>query len=147
MKTTTKEIWRQTNGEISHFVAGLGTTGTVMGNGIGLKKHQPNIKIVGLQPNSPMHGLEGWKHLDTAIVPGIFNNSILDQIIEVDTLEAVEIIKKVYHEKKYLISPSAAANLLGAIKLSKTIKNATIVTVFADNADKYSEVINQLNIK
>lgn len=147
IKTTTEEIWRQTEGKITHFIAGLGTTGTIVGNSIGLKKHQPNIKIIGLQPNSPMHGLEGWKHLDTAIVPGIFDKSLLDNSFEIDTLEALELIKKVYKEKKYLISPSAAANLLGAMKLSETEENATIVTTFADNADKYSEVIDQLNIK
>ena len=147
IKSTSEEIWRQTNGKITHFIAGLGTTGTVVGNAIGLKKHNPEIKIIGLQPNSPMHGLEGWKHLDTAIVPGIYDQSLLNSTYEIDTMEAIELINKVYLKKGYLISPSAAANLLGAIKLSESVKNATIVTTFADNADKYSEVINQLNIK
>lgn len=147
IKTTSEEIWRQTNGEITHFIAGLGTTGTIVGNSIGLKKHNSNIEIIGLQPNSPMHGLEGWKHLDTAIVPGIFNKSLVDKTFDVDTFEALELIKKVYKEKRYLISPSAAANLLGAIRLSEIVEKATIVTTFADNADKYSEIIDQLNIK
>ncbi|MEK7258114.1 MAG: pyridoxal-phosphate dependent enzyme, partial [Bacteroidota bacterium] len=136
--------WQQTNGKITHFVAGLGTTGTFTGTGRGLKKFNPDIKLVALQPDNPMHGLEGWKHLETAIVPKIYDNNLPDRILEVETLEAYDVVRLVAQREGLLISPSAAANLLGAIKVAEQIEQGIIVTTFADNADKYAEVMQRI---
>lgn len=144
LEHTAPEIWCQTNGKITHFVAGLGTTGTFMGTGKGLKCHNNQIQLIALQPNNPMHGLEGWKHLETAIVPKIYDTTLADQVLEVDTIDAYNLIKQVALKEGLLISPSAAANLAGAIKVAKNIKKGVIVTTFADSADKYPEVVEQV---
>ncbi len=143
-ETTAPEIWKQTEGRLTHFVAGLGTTGTFTGAGTRFKQLNPTIKLVGLQPDNPMHGLEGWKHLETAKVPGIYNSHLADQINLVDTMEAYEMVKTVARKEGMLISPSAAANLVGAIEVAKNLKSGVVVTTFADNADKYSEVLEQI---
>ena len=143
-QTTAPEIWEQTNRKITHFVAGLGTTGTFTGTGRRLKSFNPNIELVALQPANPMHGLEGWKHLETAIVPKIYDDSVADRILEVDTLASFDLVKKTAKKEGLLISPSAAANLLGAIKVAEKIDKGIIVTTFADSADKYTEVMNQI---
>ncbi len=142
--TTAPEIWQQTNETVTHFVAGLGTTGTFTGTARGLKKFNPEIELIALQPNNPMHGLEGWKHLETAIVPKIYDPSIADQFMEIDTLESYDLVKRVAEKESLLISPSAAANLLGAIKVAENIEEGIIVTTFADNSDKYAEVMGQI---
>ena len=138
---TAKEIWKETNGTVTHFVVGLGTTGTFRGTTEGLKVFNPNLKAIALQPNSPMHGMEGWKHLETAKVPTIYKNTLADQFIEVDTEKAYQLIKDVAQKEGLLISPSAAANLLGAIEVASSLDSGTVVTVFADNADKYGDVL------
>ncbi|RMG77791.1 MAG: cysteine synthase family protein [Bacteroidetes bacterium] len=140
-QTTAPEIWAQTNHKITHFVAGLGTTGTFTGTGRGLKKFNPDIELVALQPDNPMHGLEGWKHLETAIVPKIYDQSVADRFLTVETLEAFDLVKQVARKEGLLISPSAAANLAGAIKVAQSVDEGVIVTTFADSADKYSEVM------
>lgn len=142
--TTAYEIFDQTNGGITHFVAGLGTTGTFTGTGRKLKELNPYIHLVALQPNSPMHGLEGWKHLETAIIPKIYDVTVADEFMEIDTFEAYQLIKEVAKKDGLLISPSAAANLLGAITVAKRIDKGIIVTMFADNSEKYGEVIKEL---
>lgn len=141
--TTAVEIFNEAPG-ITHFVAGLGTTGTFTGTGKRLKALNPNIQLVSLQPDLPMHGLEGWKHLETAVVPAIYDPTLADQMLEVGTEEAYEILKKTATEEGLLISPSAAANLVGAIKVAKKIDQGTIVTILPDNADKYQEIIKKL---
>lgn len=141
---TSQEIIKDTNGEITHFVAGLGTTGTFTGTGRGLKAYNSDIQLVAFQPNNPMHGLEGWKHLETAIVPKIYDNQLADKFIEVDTIESYEMIKQISEKEGLLVSPSAAANLLGAIEVAKQIDKGVIVTTFADDAGKYSEVMEHL---
>lgn len=143
-ETTAPEIWQQTCGKITHFVAGLGTTGTFTGTGRGLRKFNPDIELIGLQPDNPMHGLEGWKHLETAIVPKIYDGSLADRFLEVGTLEAYDMVKVLAREEGLLVSPSAAANLLGAIKVAEQIENGVIVTTFADNAEKYAEVMERI---
>lgn len=143
-ETTAPEIWQQTCGKITHFVAGLGTTGTFTGTGRGLRKFNPDIELIGLQPDNPMHGLEGWKHLETAIVPKIYDSSLADRFLEVDTLEAYDMVRSLAREEGLLVSPSAAANLLGAIKVAEQIEQGLIVTTFADNAEKYAEVMERI---
>ncbi|MEM1320756.1 MAG: cysteine synthase family protein [Bacteroidota bacterium] len=141
---TALEIWEQTTGTVTHFIAGLGTTGTFTGTGRRLKELNPAVQLIGLQPDGPMHSLEGWKHLETAFVPPIYDPQLADQIREVDSYEALDLVKAVAQKEGLLISPSAAANLLGAIQLAGQIDEGVIVTTFADNAEKYSEVLQHL---
>lgn len=142
--TTAREIWDQTGGKITHFVAGLGTTGTLIGTGRGLKSLSPDIQIIGLQPDNPMHGLEGWKHLETAIVPKIYDATVAHRVLEVDTLKAYDQVRHLARQEGWLVSPSAGANLQGAIQLAKEIDEGVIVTTFADNASKYTEVMRHI---
>ncbi|MDW7695097.1 pyridoxal-phosphate dependent enzyme [Flammeovirgaceae bacterium SG7u.111] len=142
--TTGPEIFRQTNGQITHFVTGLGTTGTFTGTGRRLKELNPDITLISFQPDSPMHGMEGWKHLETAIVPKIYDKDLADDNLGIDTMDAYDLIKATAREEGILLSPSAAANLAGAIKVANSIENGVVVTMFPDNAAKYSEVINSI---
>ncbi|MGI9542029.1 MAG: PLP-dependent cysteine synthase family protein [Cyclobacteriaceae bacterium] len=141
---TGEEIFLQTNGTITHFVAGLGTTGTFTGTGRKLKELQADIKLISLQPDTALHSLEGWKHLETAKVPGIFDPHLADQTFEIDSVEAISLIKEVAKKEGILISPSSAANLLGAMKVAQSIDRGTIVTVFPDSAEKYGELLKTL---
>lgn len=142
--TTGLEILEQTNYEITHFIAGLGTTGTFTGAGRRLKEYNSEIELIGLQPDIAMHGLEGWKHLPTAHVPAIYDDSLADELRNVSTEQAYEIVKLAAREEGLLISPSSAANLAGALQLAKEIDEGIIVTVFPDDGSKYGEIINQL---
>ncbi len=145
-RTTAIEIFQELPG-ITHFVAGLGTTGTFVGTGRRLRELSPSTLLISLQPELAMHGMEGWKHLETAIVPRIYDPSVADETLEIGTEEAYEIIRAAYRHEGLLLSPSAAANLAGAIKIANGIEEGIVVTVFPDNADKYSEVIRALKIK
>jgi cysteine synthase B len=130
--------------DITHFVAGLGTTGTFVGTGRRLKEYNPNIQLVSFQPDSALHGLEGWKHLDTAIVPQIYDPSVADQDIEVSTEEAYEIIRAVNKHEGLLLSPSSAANIACSLKVIDEMEEGVVFTFLPDNADKYSEVIKKV---
>lgn len=141
--TTAPEIISTVPG-ITHFVAGLGTTGTFVGTGRRLRKINPLIRLVSLQPDFALHGLEGWKHLETAVVPAIYDPSVADENLEISTDEAHEIIKAAYKYEGLLLSPSAAANLAGAIRVANQLESGNIVTVLPDNGDKYGEVINKI---
>ncbi|MEO8771292.1 MAG: cysteine synthase family protein [Ferruginibacter sp.] len=141
--TTAMEIYKELPG-ITHFVAGLGTTGTFVGTGKRLRSLVPAIKLISLQPDFPMHGLEGWKHLETAIVPAIYDSGVADEMIQVGTEESYDIIKRMAETEGLMISPSSAANLAGAIRVAHKIDKGIIVTILPDNADKYKEVIKQL---
>ena len=137
---TANEIWNQTSGKITHFVAGLGTTGTITGNAKKLRKLNNKINIIGLEPDSPMHGLEGWKHLETAKVPGIYNQSLLSDSLEINSTDALAAIDRFAKEEGWLLSPSSAANLLGAEAVAKRIKKGVVVTVMPDDISKYDEI-------
>jgi len=141
--TTAVEILEELPG-LTHFVAGLGTTGTFTGTGRRLRKENPAIHLVSLQPDSALHGLEGWKHLETAAVPEIYDPLVADETLEVSTEEAYEVIRAAAREEGLLLSPSSAANIAGALKLIRGLDSGIVVTVLPDNADKYSEVINKL---
>ena len=138
---TAEEIISQTNGEVTHVVVGLGTSGTAMGLGRKLKEYNPDIKLVTLQPDIAMHNLEGWKHMDTALIPGIYDPVLADANLEIDSDRALNMVKQLASKEGLLVSPSSAANLLGAIEVGKQIDTGTIVTVFPDNAEKYSEIL------
>lgn len=143
--TTAIEI-KEALPELTHFVAALGTTGTFVGTGRRLKELDPRIQLISLQPDNPLHGLEGWKHLETALVPGIYDASVADASYEVSTEEAWEIMKAAWKHEGLRLSPSSAANLAGAIRVAEKLESGTVVTILPDNADKYSEVVTKLNI-
>lgn len=142
--TTGPEIIEQTEGCITHFIAGLGTTGTFCGTGKQLKEFNPEIQLTALQPDIAMHGLEGWKHLETAIVPDIYDDTLPNEIREVSTESAYELIPKTARNEGLLLSPSAAANLVGALQLAEEIDEGTIVTIFPDDGSKYGETLTQI---
>jgi len=141
--TTALEIFAELP-DITHFVAGLGTTGTFVGTGRRLRELKPSIRLISLQPDFALHGLEGWKHLETALVPEIYDPSVADANEEVSTEEAHHLIKEAYHSEGLLLSPSAAANLAGTIRIARQLEEGVLVTVLPDNADKYSEIIQKL---
>ena len=139
-RTTANEIWQQASGRITHFVAALGTSGTFVGTSRRLKELNPEIRCVSLQPDASFHGLEGWKHMATAIRPKIYDDSLADENLEVSTEAAYKLVKRLAREEGLLVSPSSAAALLGCFAVAKEIpkdENAVIVTVFADSASKY----------
>lgn len=129
---------------ITHFVAALGTTGTFVGTARRLKEINPAIHLTSLQPDNPLHGLEGWKHMETALVPAIYDDTLAHQQLEVSTEEAYDMIRAAYHYEHLLLSPSAAANLAGAIKVAEGLQQGMVVTVLPDNADKYNDIIKKL---
>ncbi|HTI91070.1 MAG TPA: cysteine synthase family protein [Puia sp.] len=141
--STAPEIFEALPG-ITHFVAGLGTTGTFVGTGRRLRELQPAIRLISLQPDFALHGLEGWKHLETAIVPEIYDPTVADDNEEVGTEEAYQIVREAHQKEGLLLSPSAAANLAGAIRIASRLEEGIVVTVLPDNADKYSEIIQKI---
>ncbi|MGI8788586.1 MAG: PLP-dependent cysteine synthase family protein [Pyrinomonadaceae bacterium] len=137
-ETTAPEIWQQTDGRITHFLAGLGTTGTFVGTARRLKEFNPKIQAISMQPDSPLHGLEGMKHLETAIVPGIYDANLADENVEVATEDAQEMTRKLAREEGLFVGVSAGANVFAAIRLAKNLdKKAVIVTVLCDGGAKY----------
>ena len=137
---TANEIWEQTAGRITHFVAGLGTSGTFVGTTRRLKELNPAIRCISLQPDASFHGLEGWKHMETAIRPSIYDDTLADENLEVGTEDAYRLVKRVAREEGLLVSPSAAAALNGCFAVAKKLpreQDAVIVTVFADSGTKY----------
>ncbi len=139
-RTTAKEIWEQIGARITHFVAALGTSGTFVGASRRLKELNPSIRCISLQPDAAFHGLEGWKHMQTALRPAIYDDTLADENLEVATEEAYRLVKRIAREEGLLVSPSAAAALLGCFQVAKGLardERAVIVTVFADSASKY----------
>jgi cysteine synthase B len=137
---TANEIWEQTGGRITHFVAGLGTSGTFVGTTRRLRELNPAIRCISLQPDASFHGLEGWKHMETAIRPAIYDDTLADEDLPVSTEESYRLVKRIAREEGLLVSPSAAAALAGCFAVAKKIpreQHAVIVTVFADSGAKY----------
>ncbi|HEY3139407.1 MAG TPA: cysteine synthase family protein [Blastocatellia bacterium] len=136
-ETTALEIWEQTSGRITHFVAGLGTSGTFVGTARRLKELNREIKTISFQPNSPFHGLEGLKHMDSAIVPGIYDPSIADADLEISTESAHEYTRLLGKREGLLVGVSSGAAVACALAVAKDIESGVIVTVFPDGGDKY----------
>jgi S-sulfo-L-cysteine synthase (O-acetyl-L-serine-dependent) len=137
---TAGEIWEQSAGRVTHFVAGLGTSGTFVGTARRLKELNPAIRCISLQPDGPFHGLEGWKHMPTALRPSIYDETLADENLSIRTEDAYRLVKRLAREEGLLVSPSAAAALAGCFQVAARIphgERAVIVTVFADNATKY----------
>lgn len=142
-ETTAVEIYNALPG-ITNFVAGMGTTGTLVGTGRRLKEFNSAIHLTSLQPDTALHALEGWKHLETAVVPTIYDPSVADENFEISTEEAYEMLQAVVKHEELYISPSSAANIAGAIRVAEKLEQGIVVTILPDNADKYSEVIKKL---
>ena len=136
-ETTGVEILAQTDNRITHFVAGLGTSGTFMGVGRRLREHSGAIKLISMQPSSGFHGLEGLKHMATAIVPGIYDETLADENIGVDTEDAHKMVKRLAREEGLLVGISSGANVAAALRVAKQAKEGVIVTMICDAADKY----------
>jgi cysteine synthase B len=140
-ETTGPEIWRQSGGSVTHFVAGLGTSGTFMGTVRRLKELNPEVQAISMQPDSPFHGLEGLKHMATALVPAIYDPGLADRNLTVETEAAYAMVKRLAREEGLLVGISAAAAVVACEQIAKEEsaagRNATIVTVFPDSADKY----------
>lgn len=135
--TTAPEIWAQTAGQVTHFVAGLGTSGTLMGTGRRLREYNPAIRLVALQPDSPFHGLEGLKHMPTAIIPGIYDPTLADELLDVNTEDAHEMCRRLAREEGLLVGVSAASALVGALRVAESLAEGLVVTIFPDSAAKY----------
>jgi cysteine synthase B len=140
-RTTGPEIWQQTAGQVTHFVAGLGTSGTFMGTTRRLKELNPAIQAISFQPDSPFHGLEGLKHMGTSIVPAIYNPDLADRNLEIETEAAYDMARRLAREEGLLVGISAAAAVVASIKIAQEEASAgrpaLIVTHLPDSADKY----------
>jgi S-sulfo-L-cysteine synthase (O-acetyl-L-serine-dependent) len=140
-RTTANEIWEQTEGQITHFVSGLGTSGTFMGTTRRLKELNPAVECIAMQPDSPFHGLEGLKYMATAIVPPIYDARLADRHVEQSTEGAYEMAKHLGRTEGLLLGISAAAAVAASLKIGEEVsnagKNAIIVTILCDSADKY----------
>ena len=139
--TTANEIWQQTEGRITHFVAGLGTSGTFMGTTRRLRELNPAVCCCSMQPDSPFHGLEGMKHMATAIVPRIYDPALADRNLEMETERAHAMARRLARTEGLLVGVSAAANVAAALQVAEEEasagREAVIVTVLCDSADKY----------
>src|ERR1700686_5413270 len=139
-ETTANEIWQQTEGRVTHFVAMLGTTGTFVGTTRRLKELNPKIRCISLQPDSAFHGIEGAKHLPSAIMPRIYDSSLADENLEISTEDAHAMARRLAREQGLLVGVSSAAAVVGSLQVVDTIKvnqRATIVTILADSGEKY----------
>ena len=136
--TTGPEIFAQTNGQVTHFVAGLGTSGTLMGTGRYLREaSSPNVKIIAFQPDASFHGLEGLKHMPSAIKPGIYDPSFADETLEVQTEAAHEMVRRLAREEGLFVGISSGAAMVAAMQVASKIKEGVIVTLFPDAGYKY----------
>lgn len=129
-RTTGLEIWQQTQGAVTHLIAGLGTSGTLMGAGRRLKTCNPAVQVVAVQPDSPLHGLEGLKHMATSIVPGIYDERFPDQQVEVSTDDAYRLVKRLASQEGLLVGISSGAALAAALRVAESLERGTLVMIF-----------------
>jgi S-sulfo-L-cysteine synthase (O-acetyl-L-serine-dependent) len=134
---TGPEIWEQTGGRITHFVAGLGTSGTIMGTGRYLRERNPRVRIVAVEPDEPLHGLEGLKHMPTALVPEIYDAGGHDEIVRVATEDAYEVWCEVLGSSGLFVGHSAAAALLAARTLCGGLRSGVVVALLPDGGERY----------
>jgi S-sulfo-L-cysteine synthase (O-acetyl-L-serine-dependent) len=136
-ETTGPELYRQTRESVTHFIAGIGTGGTVMGTGRYLKEKDPRIRVIAVEPDDALHGLEGLKHMASSIVPGIYHEEDLDGKISVSTEDAYAMVYRLSQEEGVLVGQSSGAAMFAALKLARKLRSGTIVTIFPDFGDKY----------
>jgi cysteine synthase B len=136
-RTTGPEILTQTEGSITHFVSGLGTSGTFMGVGRFLRENAAGVRLVSVEPDSPFHGLEGMKHMASALVPPIYDPALADEAREIATERAYAMVKRLAREQGLLVGVSSGGNVAASLEVASGLQSGTIVTVLCDNADKY----------
>ncbi|MBP6824257.1 MAG: PLP-dependent cysteine synthase family protein [Acidobacteria bacterium] len=136
-ETTAPEIYNQTGGRITHFVAGLGTSGTFVGVSRRLRELKPSVRLISMQPDSPYHGLEGMKHMPTAIVPGIYDAGLADEEMEIQTEDAHAMVRQLAKHEGWFVGVSAAANIFAALKIAEGIESGVIVTILCDGGSRY----------
>ena len=137
LATTGPEIWRQTAGELTHFVTGLGTTGTFTGVGRYLRREAPHVRLISIQPDGPFHGLEGLKHLPSAMVPAIYDPTLADEERTVSTERAYEMVKRLARRHGLRLGISAGGNVAAAVEVAGELERGCVVTVLCDGAEKY----------
>jgi len=135
--TTGAEIIAQSDGRLTHFVAGLGTSGTLVGVGRRLREQRPHVQIVAVEPDGPLHGLEGLKHMATSIVPGIYDPSVHHRVIAVSTEAAYAMARRLAREEGWLVGPSAGAAMVAALQVAREVGEGVIVVVLPDGGDRY----------
>ena len=137
-RTTGPEIWEQTDGEITHFITGLGTSGTFVGVGRYLREQVPGVRLISVEPDSPFHGLEGMKHMATAIVPAIYDRTLADEARTCGTEVAQAMVRRLAREQGLMVGVSSGCNVASALRLAQEVpEGSTIVTILCDGADKY----------
>jgi cysteine synthase B len=137
-ETTGPEIWEQTDGRVTHFLAGLGTSGTFVGTVRRLRELNPAIKAIAMQPDSPWHGLDGLKHLSTAIVPGIYDPELINETVTVRTEDAQKMTVRLAREEGLFVGVSSGANVLAALRLARELPDGSVVvTVLCDGGERY----------
>ena len=137
-RTTGEEIWKQTGGRVTHFIAALGTTGTFTGVVRRLKAHNPRIEAIAVQPDSPLHGIEGLKHLRTARVPGIYDKSLVDLHVTIETEDALQMKNLLAREEGLFVGASSGANVFAALRLARSLPGGSrVVTILCDNGQRY----------
>jgi cysteine synthase B len=135
--TTGPEIFHQTEGSITHFVAGMGTSGTMTGVGRYLKHYNPEIRLIGGQPDTPINGIEGFKHMATAIVPAIYDQELMDQTEIITTEDARQMVRRLAREEGLLVGVSGGANVALALRVAEQLESGVVVTIFPDSGYKY----------
>jgi cysteine synthase B len=135
--STGPEIFAQTNGQVTHFIAGLGTSGTLIGTGRYLREKLPNVKILSLQPDAAFHGLEGLKHMPSAIKPGIYDESLADANLEVRTEAAHEMTLRLAREEGLFVGISSGAAMAAVLQVARQLDEGVVVTIFPDAGYKY----------
>ena len=138
---TGREIIEQTDGRVTHFVAGLGTSGTFMGVGRRLREFAASehrtVRLVSVQPDSPLHGLEGLKHMETALVPGIYDSGLADEDLRISTEDAYQAVRELAADEGLLVGPSSGAALVASLKVASQLHDGVVVTIFCDSGEKY----------
>jgi cysteine synthase B len=136
-ETTAVEIIEQSAGRVTHFVAGLGTSGTFIGTGRRLREWRPSVRLISVQPESALHGLEGLKHMASAIVPPIYDPALADRDERVSTEEAYEFVRRLARQEGLLVGPSSGAAVAASLRVAEDLDRAVIVTIFPDRGDRY----------
>ncbi len=137
-ESTAPEIWHQTDGRVTHFVAALGTSGTFIGTSQRLRAYRPDIHLIAVQPDNPYHGLEGVKHMSsTVLVPGIYDATMPERIIEISSQQAYAMARNLARREGLMVGISAAANVIAAIQIARTLDEGVVVTILSDSATRY----------
>jgi cysteine synthase B len=136
-ETTAPEIWGQTGGRITHFIAGLGTGGTFVGTARRLIEFNPSVRLIEFQPDRPLHGIEGLKHMPSSLVPGIYDPTLANESLTIATEDAYEMVVRLAHEEGLFVGISSGAAMAAALTVARRVREGVIVTVFPDGGGKY----------